>query len=397
MRFIFIAGIIFLVFGWLLLFLFVHAEHLAPQSFFCPCSGQVLSVQERGISQELTLTVDHKKIALSFSLFPVFSVGDTMVFNGRFEPYTFDDPYHRTALARGVRGAIVSPVLLHHILLDRFDLRWFFPRLIVATQHAVLRKIQRVLSPPASSLAIGIVIGEHEFFSRTLKDAFRATGLSHVVAVSGTNVTLLLLFLQPIFLVVPRRFRFWCSFLSVGFFVFVAGADPPVIRAACTGLIGFFGIMHNHRMHAGRLFFLVFLMMAFWNPLQVIYDVSFQLSFVATAGLLFLSPSVERFLRPFFSWEYLRKSLSITLAAYCATLPFSFFVFHQVSLIAPLANILVEPLIPLAMSLVLLFLLTSVVFPLVSFFFSAGLALLLFVFIKGILFLSGLPFVVFTW
>lgn len=395
MRRIFIAGIIFVSLVWGGFFWIARSAALFLPSIHCPCTGQVRSRAENGASQDLVVDLDATTVSLSMPNFPLVSIGDTIVFRGTFTPFTFDDPYHRTDLARGVRGEIDYPVLVRHIPLADFSLWFGFFRAIAVVQSAVLHILQQ-MPPPASSLAIGLVIGEKEKFSKVLRAAFRATGLTHVVAVSGTNVTLLLLFLQPLFLFLPRRCRFFAGFFCVISFVFVAGADPPVVRAALMGLIGFFAVSHSRVVRADRLLLFIFCVMAFWNPLQVVYDVSFQLSFAATAGLIFLSSWVESHLS-FVPWQYLRQSFAVTLSAYITTLPFSIFVFHQLSWIAPFVNVLVEPIIPLAMGLVLVFLAVSFLCPPFAFLFGLTVYTLLHLLIMVILFLGQLSFVAFTW
>lgn len=393
MRFALILTGVFFVAVWIFFFWFSRSAILIPLSITCPCTLVVRSRVADASRQSLTVMSGNYLFSVVVPSVPVVSVSDVLVIDGRFEAYDFDDPYHRSDLAHGVRGAFTNVSITAHI--PPADLT--FLRSIAFFQMQILERLQAVLPFPESAFALGILIGEQEIFPSVLRSAFRATGLSHIVAVSGTNVTILLLFLQPFFLFFPRGLRFWVSGLCVLFFVFVAGADPPVVRAGIMGVIGLFAIAQTRPLHIGRVLFFVFCIMAFWNPLQVVYDVSFQLSFAATAGLIFLSPWIERRLLFFIRSSYIRKSAAVALSAQCTTLPFSLFVFHQVSWIAPVVNIIVEPIVPIAMCLTILFLILSVFLPWLSFLISALLYSFLHLFLQGVLFFGQLPFVAFTW
>ncbi len=89
--------------------------------------------------------------------------------------------------------------------------------------------------------------------------------------------------------------------------------------------------------------------MVFWNPQILFHDVSFQLSFAAVAGLLFVSPLLEKYFQKIPNKFAIRESLLLTLSAQITAVPLIVFYFDRLSLISPLANVLVAPAIPLAM------------------------------------------------
>jgi competence protein ComEC len=127
------------------------------------------------------------------------------------------------------------------------------------------------------------------------------------------------------------------------------GGSASVIRAAIMGSIGLFA-MHNGRLPHARLAVLwTAFFMLLWNPLQLWYDAGFQLSFLAVIGLIELQPILNEWGKRIPEFGGIREALLTTIAAQCTTTPWSAYVFGQFSIIAPLANILTTPLIPMAM------------------------------------------------
>lgn len=224
-------------------------------------------------------------------------------------------------------------------------------RMLSSVREGTEARINRVFPEPHASLLAGLLTGSRRGIPAYLTSAFRTAGLSHIIAISGYNVTIILSLLTGLLFWLPIRARF--PFLALGIIAFTlfVGAGAPVVRAAIMGILGLLALSTG-RLPAIRLTILwtAFLMLL-WKPAFLWDDASFQLSFLAIIGITELSAPLKRLLKRVPETLSLREALVATLAAQIATIPLTITLFRQISFVAPLANILVAPLIPLAMLL----------------------------------------------
>ena len=229
-------------------------------------------------------------------------------------------------------------------------------------------RLNRLFMEPESSFAAGLLLGSRKGMPQVLTDAFQVTGLTHIVAISGYNITLIIVLMFALFGFLPMKTRIVVSSIAIAVFVVLVGASAAVVRAGIMGVLTLWGLFTGRRSQV----FFALLWSAFFmvlaNPYILLYDVGFQLSFASTLGLLIYAPFLERI-----PWgkgiPVLREALLLTLAAQIATLPFMGLHFGQVSLIAPLANLLVAPFLPLAMLFSALAVLLKQPFVLLAWFF----------------------------
>lgn len=221
-------------------------------------------------------------------------------------------------------------------------------------------RIGLILPEPHGSLLAGLLTGSRRGLPQHLSDDFRTSGITHIIAVSGYNITIILTLLSSALFWLPLKRRFWPLVLMVSAFTIFVGAGAPVVRAAIMGILGLVALQAE-RVAIPRLTILwTAFFMLLWNPLQLWYDASFQLSFLAVLGITEFGPFLKKALKRVPEAFAIRESLVATIAAQLGTLPVSILIFRQFSLVSPLTNILVAPLVPLAMMLGTLSLLTSV-------------------------------------
>ncbi len=224
------------------------------------------------------------------------------------------------------------------------------------------RTAMRIFPQPEGALYAGILLGMEDELPDTLVKAYQATGTAHIFAISGFNIAIV----AGVFTAVFRRwFVRWQAALlamaSIAFFTLMVGATPSVLRAAIMGSLGIVAQLIGRRSASlTTLAFTAALMCAF-NP-HLPWDVSFQLSFMATLGLmLFASPmenGLEGWLARRIPAEKVRawsrpiiEYFLLTLAAQAMTLPVLAYHFHRLSLSGLIANPLELPAQPLAMIL----------------------------------------------
>jgi len=216
--------------------------------------------------------------------------------------------------------------------------------------HSKLVSILRTdIREPSASLASGVVLGEKNGLSRSLKDSLTKSGLIHIAVLSGYNITLASDFAYRVGSLAGPFFGGIFSAIGILFYGTVAGWEAPVIRAVLMALIALLASLGNRRSRAFALLVLVGALYAIFNPLGFIFDPSFHLSFIATFGIILFPPILEKFLVRFISWKFLLQELSTTLSAYIAVVPYISYSMGNVSFVAPVANILVAPLVPISM------------------------------------------------
>lgn len=212
--------------------------------------------------------------------------------------------------------------------------------------------IDRGLPSPASDLLGGLLLGVHQTFSEELKEDFRRSGVSHIVAVSGYNITIIVNGAWHVLRFTPlgRRRSFWLLLVGMTLFVCLTGAAAATVRAAVMGGIVLFGQHLGRMAQSGHALLVAATAMVAWNP-NVLFHVGFQLSLAATLGMIYLSPIIASFcerIPPLNGW----KDTAIqTIAAFMATAPLIAGAFHTFSIVALPANLLIVPVIPFAMAL----------------------------------------------
>ena len=190
-------------------------------------------------------------------------------------------------------------------------------------------------------LYLGLVIGDEHRQGADLVSAFRDAGLSHLTAVSGQNIALVLALVQPLLRRVGASWRMVLATLLVGWFVVVTRAEPSVVRAATAAVITLFAAWQGRKASALRVLCVVTIGLVLVDPLLV-WSVGFLLSISATWGMVVLAPLVQAIL-PGPTW--LRSALATTAGAQVAVIPVSLGVFGRFSLVGLVTNV---PAVPLA-------------------------------------------------
>lgn len=215
--------------------------------------------------------------------------------------------------------------------------------------RADLRRAATVLPPDERGLLPGLVDGDTSGLDPVLLDRFRTAGLTHLVAVSGTNCSILL----GLVLLVLRRARVRpviCAAvgtLALCGFVVVARPSPSVLRAALMAGIALVSLATGRPRQAVPALAAAVLVLLVWHP-QLATDPSFAMSALATGALLLIAP---RWVGPLRRWHVppvLAESIAVAAAAHLVTMPVIAALSGQVSLVAIPANVLAEPVVPVA-------------------------------------------------
>lgn len=213
-------------------------------------------------------------------------------------------------------------------------------------------EIRKKLPVIESEYALGILLGAEWGIPQNILEEFNNTGLRHLLALSGFNITILILILFQIFFFLPKFLRIILSIILITFFVLITGASSSVVRAAIMGGLGLI-ILHSGRGSAKnipKLVLITLVCMTLWNPFVLVSDASLQFSILAVLGLYYFVPVLQKKFPTFTKKHlFLANILFATLAAQLFTLPLQLVLFEKFSLISPLANIIVAPITSFAM------------------------------------------------
>jgi len=218
-----------------------------------------------------------------------------------------------------------------------------------AMRTSVQSHIQQVFPEPGAALLAGLLTGMRQDMPGHLQEDFRTTGLTHIVAVSGSNITIILVLFSHLLFFLPLRWRFLPSVLGIVVFVIFVGGSASAVRAAIMGILGLLALQTGRQTQARLSILWTAFFMLLFNPLSLWFDAGFQLSFLAVLGLSELTPQLQRYMTRIPETFGLKETLIATLCAQIAAVPWVTFRFQQLSLIAPLSNLVIVPLVPYAM------------------------------------------------
>lgn len=193
--------------------------------------------------------------------------------------------------------------------------------------------IDHYLPEPQASLLNGIIFGTPLKTSKAFYEELKTVGLLHLVVLSGINITMLSAIITSLTIFLGKKSSLLITMVCIVLFIYFVGFQAPIIRAGVMGILALVGTLFGRKYTALYGFLLAGLITAIFWP-QWLTTVSFQLSYGATLGIILFSSSKKT--------NAFMQELRPSLAAQVFTVPILFFKFHQISLIAPISNILVS-------------------------------------------------------
>jgi competence protein ComEC len=312
-----------------------------------PWTARVESVHQASGQQIATIALATPAVRCSAQMpaYPRLVAGDTVTWSGGIRTLT-DGDYDRYLAAQGIAAncrATTLEVLAHD---DSPAGR------LEALRQASGDALQRVLPEPGGGLAAAILIGLRDRVDRGVAAAFTASGVSHIVAISGWNIAIVAATVAALLRTrFSRRRRALITILAIVGYTLFAGASASVIRAAVMAAVALAAVESGRgsRVLVGLAWAVGIMILV--EPATVA-DVGFQLSATATAGLLAWATSITEWLAGRVPGlpSTLRESLGVSLAAQAATLPIALLTFGRLAVIAPVANLVAVPLVPPVMA-----------------------------------------------
>lgn len=211
--------------------------------------------------------------------------------------------------------------------------------------------MQTALPEPAAPFAMGLLVGQRATIPVEVKQDLLMVGLTHIIAVSGYNLTIILHAARQVFGKRSKRLSTFLSFGLIAVFLLLAGASASIVRAAIVSVLSIVTSYYGRGFKPLVLIALAAAITGWADPFYVWSDLSWYLSFIAFFGVMVLSPLIQA--RWPGRWQE-SLIMSVALESVCAeimTLPFILHIFGQMSLVGLPANVLVVTLVPLAMLL----------------------------------------------
>ncbi|MEK7559910.1 MAG: ComEC/Rec2 family competence protein [Patescibacteria group bacterium] len=303
--------------------------------------GVVLENKFTQASQRIVALSDEGKILLVTKVFPQYKYGDVLSISGSIEePKNFKNINMKKILAK---DKIYSQMVFPKIEKIGFAPPSKIMRSLLLIKEEFERKLKSVLPEPHFSLASGMLLGNEGVLEESVKEAFQKSGTIHILVLSGYNITVVGAALLQFFGFLP-------AVLGIILFVLMTGAEAPAVRAAIMGIIGLLVFYSGRAKTAVLVLFWSAFLMVMWSPAVLSFDRGFQLSFLATLGLIVASPFFLKklsFLPKIFS---IKENAASTLGAQIFVLPLLLSWGNFVSFLSPIANIFIVAVVPYVMA-----------------------------------------------
>lgn len=224
----------------------------------------------------------------------------------------------------------------------------------------------RLIAEPYAALLNGILLGTKTGLGFDLKQSFKTTGLTHIIAISGYNVTIVINSFYLLAKPLPYKLRMGLSLGLIFLFVILTGGSASVVRAGIMGSLVVIARLFGRKALALNSLIFAVILMILEKPSILTKDIGFQLSVAATLGLVLFNPiftkrvgdrGVVKILP-----ENIREALFSTLSAQILTMPIIFYYFKNLSVISPIANIIILPSIPLLMLIGFIAIMTAIIY-----------------------------------
>jgi len=294
----------------------------------------------------------NSKAIISVDQYPVFSYGDEVEIVGILKkPENFENENGRefNYVAYLAKDGIFYQMSNPKIKLVSRDKGNLVKEKLFAIKNAFLKSVQKIIPEPHSALLGGLVVGAKESLGKNLLDAFRKTGIIHIVVLSGYNITIVAEAIMRAFSFLPRFVGISLGSLSVIFFAIMTGASATIVRASIMALLVILARATGRVYEITMALCLAGFVMVLHNPKILIFDPGFQLSFLATIGLIYLAPKIEKYFK-FVPTEWGFKEFAIaTVSTQIFVLPLIMYQTGELSLVSLPVNLLILVFVPATM------------------------------------------------
>ena len=294
-----------------------------------------------------------EKVLVTVSLEPRFEYGDRLLLSGVLEiPDNFTDE---------TTGRSVD--YRHYLAKDGIHFEMFIPdtkRLssgegnvilsaLFSFKQSFVRSVGLLIPEPHSSLLGGLVVGAKQSLGKKLLDDFRTVGIIHIVVLSGYNITIIAYFIEWLLSRLRKSLRLIIASLCMILFALMVGAGATVVRATIMALLVVVAKATGRLYDVTRALLVAGIIMLLHNPQILVFDTSFQLSFLATVGLIYISPLLLPYVKFVTEKFSIREVVVATVSTQMFVLPFILYKMGELSIVALPVNLLILAAIPFTM------------------------------------------------
>jgi len=291
-------------------------------------------------------------ILVTANRYPEYQYGDKLSIAGLLkEPHIFEDFNYKNYLRKdNIPAVIYYPDIS---IIEDNSLSSSFYKKILYFKDQMRKTIKQNLSPPQSSILSAVILGDKKNISDEWKEKLNKTGVRHITAVSGMHIIILTSILMS-FLIGIGFSRGKAFYLTIGFiflYIMLIGFPSSAVRAGIMAGLILLAQKIGRMSQSQRGIVFAATIMLFQNPFLLKDDVGFQLSFLAVLGISYALPIFQNWLKfiPENKYFGIKDILGMTFSAQIFTLPILIYNFGYISLISPLTNILIVPILPFIM------------------------------------------------
>ncbi|OHB05583.1 MAG: hypothetical protein A3B16_01895 [Candidatus Zambryskibacteria bacterium RIFCSPLOWO2_01_FULL_45_43] len=316
-------------------------EEVTPVS-----SGVVITEpeQKENTTRFVMLADNGEKVLISTDLYSKVSYGDKVKIEGKFsKPGIIEDFDYAAYLSK---DNIYFVMNFAEVEIISASASWrngnVAKRNLLSLKQSIVNKMRSIFAEPESSLLAGLILAGKSALPKDVLEEFRRAGIIHIVVLSGYNITIIADFLKKIFGNAG-------SIVGILLFVLMTGGEATVVRAAIMVLVVIMAKSFHRPYSAPRALLSAGFLMVFHNPKILVFDASFQLSFLATCGLIYVVPKVAKHLEWITERFKAREIIATTIGTQITVLPFLIYLTREISIVSLPANILVLFFIPYVM------------------------------------------------
>lgn len=305
-----------------------------------------------------------------------YDIGDNIIVDGFFEmPETSRNigsfNYRRHLYSTGVYGTI-KVINITQVKSNS--------NIILEIRNGIRKILLELFPKKYAGILNGMLVGETNDISQKTIEAFNITGTSHLLAVSGANISLLITITSVIFSkIFGKKFSEYLIIIFIIFFIIISGSSPSVTRAGIMAILNIISNIILRKPSTINNIFLSAFFILIINPLSL-SNTGFILSYVATIGIIYLEKDVKSRIQKFIHIPLILETLSVTISAQIILFPILIYLFNKISIISILANLIIVP----ASSIITIFSIVTILFSCLKFPYISILVKSLFCLLKSI-------------
>lgn len=310
-------------------------------------------IRERTTHLYVQLDLSGETILVTTDRYLTFAYGDAVEVKGEVSlPLEFETDLGRTFNYPGYLKArgVTHMVSFAEVTVREKDKGNPFLAALFERKAAFMETIEGILPEPEAGLSEGILLGVKRAIGEDLESVMRRAGIIHIVVLSGYNIMLVAEAIMRLlsFIFFPRT-RMLLGIIGISIFALLVGFSATVIRASIMATLILVARATGRIYDIMRALMLAGVMMLIMNPYLLAFDPGFQLSFLATLGLIFLAPHIEARLHLVPTAFQIREFLTATIATQLFVLPLLLYLMGEFSVISVMVNVLVLPMVPFSM------------------------------------------------